>query len=136
MLAQAQVVTGTSTVDTDTVSGQVTATCETNLDLRAQAFYLARVLCTLYDSSGPLIYDEAAMDDGSQGYAEVTFSVAGIPGTTYTARGEHSAFAIEEVDTEEPTREPKLMTGYVDPYDFGCMRVFRPTHCLRTTTNG
>ena len=50
--AQAQVVTGSTSVSVDNATNLVTATCETDLDADAQAYYEAVVHCTVSDGYG------------------------------------------------------------------------------------
>ncbi|MBB5340342.1 hypothetical protein [Tunturiibacter gelidoferens] len=104
--AVAQSIEGSTTIQIDPNSSVVTATCETNLGSADDGYYAARILCTVKDSSGNTLASGAYSDDGDrQGFAAVTLSFTGIPGTTYTATGQHTAALTVPFDA--PPGEPQ-----------------------------
>jgi hypothetical protein len=115
----AQGATGSAAVDIDPISGVVTATCETDLDVDAQAFYEAEVECKLKDSNGKELSSGQYFDEGGvQGYAQVVLTIDGVPGTTYTADAIHSLGVILTHTTEPSLGQPTRFTNY-DPFSFG-----------------
>jgi hypothetical protein len=111
--------TGSTTLDIDAISGVVTATCETDLDVDAQAYYEAEVECKLKDSNGKELSAGRYLDKGgAQGYAQVVLTIDGVPGTTYTADGSHLLEIIFIRSTEPSLGQPSRYTDY-DPFSFG-----------------
>jgi len=110
----AQGVTGSATLDIDGVSGIVTATCETDLDVSAQAYYVAEVECKVEDAAGKKIISERFFDkNGARGYAQGVLTFKGVPGTTYTVTASHDMEVVLDVESS-----PGQSTAY-DPLKFG-----------------
>ncbi len=115
----AQNITGSPSLDIDQDLGMGTATCETDLDYDAQAYYAALVNCSVKDSDGNYVASGSYFDqDGSQGYAQVVLTFSGTPGVTYTATGAHDGemYLGDYVGTGT-----RAITGflYYDYYNFG-----------------
>lgn len=90
---RAQTVTGTTTVDLDPQTGMITATCETDLDADAQAYYGAQVTCALKDGDDTVLaVGNYADHQGALGYAQVVLTYQGVPGNIYFATGTHLGF--------------------------------------------
>lgn len=107
----AQGVTGSATLDIDATSGVVIATCETDLDVSAQAFYVAEVECTVEDASGKKIISERFFDkNGAKGYAQGVLTFMGVPGTTYTVTAGHDVEVVLD-------RYIESSPGQTTPYD-------------------
>ena len=111
--------TGSTTLDIDGVSGMVVATCETDLDAPAQAFYHAVVECKVKDGNVKEIASGQFTDkNGTQGYAQVVLSFMGAPGTNYTATASHY---VEVILTTRTESLPELLAKPIDydPFSFG-----------------
>lgn len=94
---------GHTYISYDPSSKIVTATCRTDLDMYAQAWYQAVVLCTVSDSAGTVLVSKQATDTtGELGYATVTVTVTGTSGVTYKAVGKHSVLVTVETDIVAP----------------------------------
>jgi len=119
-VSAAQNIIGSTTLDIDPNSGNVTATCETDLDATLQGTYQALVSCSVMDTDGNVVASGTAGDpDGEQGYAQAVLTFLGIPGTTYTARGHHGAIAIFIDDNpDDYTKNVYDYNYYYDPYNF------------------
>jgi hypothetical protein len=116
---------GSATLDINPVSGMVIATCETDLDVSVQAFYIARVECKVKDNTGKEIIAGQSIDEnGAKGYAQVVLTFAGIPGTTYTVTGSHS---IDEALGRYTESSPGQSTPY-DPFNFGDLEKIHLTY--------
>lgn len=115
--AQAQNITGSTTVDV--TGGVVTATCETDLDLDAQAYYEAIVGCSVTDGYGNLVASAHYIDqNGIQGYAQAIVTFVGVPGTAYIATGAHEAeTTIRDYALPPPPAPPSY--SYLDYYNYG-----------------
>jgi hypothetical protein len=109
----AQTITGSTTIDIDPDTGNVTVTCVTEPDDSTLAYYQAAVTCTVY-GDGTFIGRKIGTVVRS-GDATAVFSFAGVPGTTYTATGTHSA-TISYLDEDfDDTFNP---TDFYDAYNF------------------
>lgn len=119
-VAEAQSITGFTTVDVDPATGYVTATCQTDVDPDAELYYNASVSCTLYDGYGTTVATGSDTDvDGYNGYAQTILVIPGIPGTVYKATGFHSADSIDLIDPNEPVPEGDFGLHYYDFLNFG-----------------
>lgn len=120
--------TGSTILDINAVSGMVVATCETDLDAPAQAFYHAIVECKVKDSNGKEIISGQSTDkNGTQGYAQVVLTFMGIPGTTYTATASHALEVILQTRTESFSELSAKPIDY-DPFSFGNLEKLHETY--------
>jgi len=88
--ALAQNIVGSTLVNIDQNSGAGTATCETDLDAEAQAYYEAIVNCSVVDPNGNAVAVGQYVDhNNQQGFPQVVLTFTGVTGTTYTATGVH-----------------------------------------------
>jgi hypothetical protein len=94
---------GHTYISYDPSSKLVTATCRTDLDMYAQAWYRAVVVCTISNPAGTVLALKRVTDTtGDLGYATATVTITGTPGVTYKAVGNHSVLVTEETDTVSP----------------------------------
>jgi hypothetical protein len=120
-----QGVTGSATLDIDADLGVVIATCETDLDVSAQAFYVAEVECTVEDASGKKIISERFFDkNGAKGYAQGVLTFMGVPGTTYTVTASHDV----EVVLDRYIESSPGQTSLYDPLKFGDLDKLHQTY--------
>jgi hypothetical protein len=120
--------TGSTTLDIDGVSGMVVATCETDLDATAQAYYHAVVECKVKDGDGKEIVSGQFTDkNGTQGYAQVVLTFMGAPGTNYTATASHYLEVILQTRAESL---PELLVKPIDydPFSFGDLGKLNETY--------
>jgi hypothetical protein len=116
-VGSAQNLVGSTTVDIDPDSGTVTATCETDADSGVQGYYIASVVCNVYDQNNNLIAEGSYMDTPQQGYAQVVLTFTGVPGNTYTAIGHHQVRTIVEDVIDSPPHQPS-QAEYFDEFNF------------------
>jgi hypothetical protein len=111
----AQTITGSTTIDIDPDTGYGIAICQTDLDADTATYYQASVTCRVY-ADGTYIGSRSAVDTRRiSGIAMAFFSFAGVPGTTYTAIGIHTANVLY---TDDFGNDPATPTYFYDAYDF------------------
>jgi hypothetical protein len=90
----AQNISGASLIDIDPDTGDVTAICTTVVDGEAAPYYQAEVSCEV-DANGSLIGVYTNHTGGpNTSHATASTAFTGVPGTTYTVTGTHSADLI------------------------------------------
>jgi hypothetical protein len=104
-LAAGQSITGTTYIDFDPNAGNVTATCETDLDSEVQGFYKAVVHCTVTDGAGAVVAS-GSKTDTNLGFAQAVVTFAGVAGTTYTATGQNLAVITQGDYAIPPPHQP------------------------------
>jgi len=120
-IGAAQGSVGSTTLDIDPVSGFVVATCETDLDAEAEAFYRAGVECKIRDAAGKELAKEEHYDENSLGgYIQVVLIAKGVPGTTYTATASPLLQVIFDYAKPSVMGVPGERL-YYDPYDFSSL---------------
>lgn len=110
----AQQITGSTTVDIDPDTNNVQIACETNLDDAAAAYYVATVTCTVSVNGTFLETKTGTSARGNTGNAIALFSIAGSPGSTYSAIGTHGG-TIVYIDPNEIAPQQNF---YYDFYNF------------------
>lgn len=115
--AQAQTVTGYTSIDYYEDTNTVDAYSETDEDYDVNGAYGAYVALTVTDQNSSLMGWQTASDDGTYGFAAVDIQFYGSADSTYTAMGMHKAYA-EQYDYNYDYNQVYGTIFYYDYYYF------------------
>ncbi len=114
----AQDISGSTNLSINQSTGAGAATCETDLDYDAQAYYEALVNCVVKDPNGNTVAAGSHLDtNGQQGYAQVVLTFTASAAGTYTATGTHRGEMYLGDYSDPPPGQPSYYE-YYDYYNF------------------
>ncbi len=113
-VAQAQEVSGWTSLEWDSGSQTLYGYAETDLDDNAATYYAAALNTYLYDPTGNVIAYYVSSRQTDESTVDVEISAHGTPGQTYSQHTEHLAIVQYESDCPDPCRSVE----YEDYYDF------------------
>ncbi|MGB7922765.1 MAG: hypothetical protein WCF57_05915 [Pyrinomonadaceae bacterium] len=134
-----QSVDGYTSIDYDESSGIVDAYSETSVDYDVATDYQAYVLLQVLDDYSSLVTSLSARDYNEIGFISVEAQFYGQPGSTYTAKGTHRAWAmLYDYDYDYDYYPYRPYYYYYDVWYFGFYEpyyIYRPWYSY-FTNNG